>query len=130
MSNQTDDIKIPTDTSEYQKNYNESDFWTTIKKYAKKLGRDALSQILVAYYVMQDPNTPLADKAKIAGALGYLILPLDLIPDAMFPMLGPIVFADDIYIIKEVLRMIASHISVQHKEMANLKLKEWFGEDA
>ena len=130
MSNQIDDLKIPKDTSEYQKNYNDSDFWETIKKYAKKLGKEAVYHALLAYYVMQDPNTPLLDKAKIAGALGYLILPLDLIPDAMLPMLGPIVFADDIYIIKEVLRMIASHISVQHKEMANLKLKEWFGEDA
>jgi uncharacterized membrane protein YkvA (DUF1232 family) len=130
MSNQIDDLKIPKDTSEYQKNYNDSDFWETIKKYAKKLGKEAVYHALLAYYVMQDPNTPLLDKAKIAGALGYLILPLDLIPDAMLPILGPIVFADDIYIIKEVLTMIANQISDQHRELANLKLTEWFGKDA
>jgi uncharacterized membrane protein YkvA (DUF1232 family) len=126
MSNQKDDLKVPKDTSEYQKNYNESEFWEIIKKYAKKLGGEAVYNALLLYYVMQDSNTPTQQKLIIAGALGYLILPVDLIPD-FIPVLG---LTDDISALVAAVKMVAANISPKHQEMAKSKVREWFGEDA
>ncbi len=124
MSNQ-DNPKIPKDTSAYQKNYNESEFWETVKKYAKKMGGEALYNALLLYYVMQDPNTPTQQKLLIAGTLGYLILPIDLIPD-FIPGLG---LTDDISMIVAAVKMVAANISPQHQAMAKAKIREWFGEE-
>jgi uncharacterized membrane protein YkvA (DUF1232 family) len=124
MSNQ-DNPKVPKDTSAYQKNYNDNAFWETIKTYAKKLGGEALYNALLLYYVMQDPNTPTQQKLMIAGTLGYLILPIDLIPD-FIPVLG---LTDDISALVAAVKMVAANISPQHQEMAKAKIREWFGEE-
>jgi Uncharacterized conserved protein len=42
-----------------------------------------------------DKEVPAADKAKIAAAIGYFILPIDLLPEAL---LGPLGFADDVVV--------------------------------
>ena len=48
---------------------------------------------------LENPELPLKEKAKIIGAIGYIILPLDLIPDAI-PIFG---FADDVKALQFVL---------------------------
>ena len=49
----------------------------------------ALGKLLSA---LDNPETPTQMKALIFGAIGYIILPVDLIPDAI-PVVG---FADDL----------------------------------
>lgn len=57
---------------------------------------------LLLYYVLIDSNVPISIRITIAGALGYLILPLDLIPDFIIG-LG---FTDDLaalcYVVEQV----------------------------
>ncbi len=120
------DEKVPSDTTQYQQNYNDNAFWETVKKYAKKLGGEALYNALLLYYVMQDSNTPMQQKLLIAGTLGYLILPIDLIPD-FIPVLG---LTDDISAIVAAVKMVAENITATHQEMAKAKIREWLGEDA
>ena len=76
----------------YTSHFNESALWRKLKKVAGKVGRKAVYHVLVLYYVARDPAVPTSLKIKVFGALGYFILPLDFIPDAILG-LG---FTDDI----------------------------------
>src|SRR4051794_34959516 len=65
----------------HSKHYSEDGLWNKIKKYSKKAGSSVVYAVLLLYYVLQKKEVPLKTKAIIIGALGYFILPLDLIPD-------------------------------------------------
>ncbi len=104
-------------------NYTDNGFWSCIKTYSAKLGREALYNGLLLYYVMGDANTPVHQKALIAGALGYLILPLDAVPDVL-PLVG---LTDDASALLAAVKSVADSISEEHKASANSKLESWFG---
>ena len=77
----------PDNIEQYRGNYSESGFWAKVKKVAKKAGVKVIYVALILYYELADPNVSPKEKAIIIGALGYFILPIDLIPDAI-PVLG------------------------------------------
>ncbi|CAM5706039.1 hypothetical protein LSPH24S_10339 [Lysinibacillus sphaericus] len=74
---------------------------------------------------MQKPEVPLKVKATIAGALGYFILPIDLIPDVA---LG-VGYVDDLTLVMAALIQVAMYIDEDIKNQAKDKLKDWFGDD-
>jgi uncharacterized membrane protein YkvA (DUF1232 family) len=80
------------ENSKYEKHFSEDSFWNKIGKYAKEAGTKVVYSGLILYYAVQSPNTPLKSKIQIYGALGYLILPLDLVPDFL-PVVG---YVDDL----------------------------------
>ena len=108
----------------YGKHYTESAFWKKLSRFAKRAGIKIVYYALVLYYVLTDPSTPVRYKAVIAGALGYLILPLDLIPDG-FPFAG---FADDWAALLAAVAFVASAITPEIKARAQVKLHDWFGQ--
>ena len=57
------------------------------------------------------------------GALGYFILPADLVPDAI-PFAG---FSDDEFALLLALRTIWSSITENTKYKARTRLESWFG---
>ena len=65
----------------FEKDYSEESFFDKILKYAKVIGVNLIYKALQLYYVLQKPDVPAADKGIIIAALGYLISPLDFIPD-------------------------------------------------
>ena len=75
----------------YEQHYNESSFLDKVTKYGKLIGINALYKAVQLWFVMQKPDVPATTKAVIMGALGYLIAPLDFLPDLM-PVLG---YTDD-----------------------------------
>ncbi len=79
--------------------------------------------MLLLYYTLQKPNVPKKVKATIIGALGYFILPLDLIPD----FLVGIGYTDDLGALGLALFQVAMYIDDDIKSKARLKLTEWFG---
>lgn len=107
----------------YEKNYSESALWKKLGRIARRAGIKTVYYALVLYYSLTDPNTPAKYKAVIAGALGYLILPLDLIPDG-FPFAG---LADDWAALLAAVAFIASSITDTTKAKAKVKLLTWFG---
>ena len=110
------------DLPQYQGNYSEDAFWEKLKKVAGRAGAKAVYYALVLFYTLTDPDTPGKYKAVIAGALGYLILPLDLLPDFL-PFAG---YADDWAALIAAVSYVLSAISDKNKTKAKEQLKAWF----
>ena len=105
----------------YQSEYSESKFWDKMKKAAKSAGKKVIEMALLLFYVLQSPNVPIAKKTIIIGALGYLILPFDFIPD-FIPALG---FTDDAAALAAALKTIKSSITPEIEAKAKAKANEW-----
>ena len=108
---------------DYAQFFNDSKLWKKLKKVARKAGRKAVYYVLVLYYVARDPAVPSSLKLKILGALGYFILPLDFIPDAILG-LG---FTDDLAALAWALFKIKKYITPEIERKARERMREWFG---
>lgn len=106
----------------YRKYFSDDQFWGKLKKLARKAGIKIVYAALLLYYVLRNPATPRADRTKIIGALGYLILPADLIPDFL-PAVG---YTDDLAALMWALYSVARNVTPELKIMARQKLGEWF----
>ena len=99
-------------------------FFKKIGKYAKDAGVKVIYSGLLLYYAFESQNTPKKAKAIIIGALGYLILPVDVVTD-LLPVIG---FVDDLGVLAYALAQVALSIDDQVKQKAREKLKDLFGE--
>ena len=108
---QTDKM-TPKDIEKYQNRYNEQDFLKKVTRAARKAGIKVVYLALILYYVLKSPKVKTADKGKIWGALGYFILPIDIIPD-FIPVAG---YTDDL----------AALLWAFYQ--AKQKLHDWFGD--
>lgn len=113
------------DIQQHGKHYSDDKLWKKIGKFAKKAGSSAVYAVLILYYTLQKPEIPVKVKATIVGALGYFILPIDLIPDVAFGA-G---FIDDIGVLTAALIQVAVHVDDEVKAKAKDKLQSWFGLD-
>lgn len=102
--------------------FSTSELWNKIKNVAQKAGIKVVYAVLLLYYVATDENVSLSDKAKIYGALGYFILPIDLIPDIV-----PGGYVDDMSALLWALRAVWDNITPEIERKAKTKLREWFG---
>lgn len=106
-----------------EKYFSDEKFWDKLKKFAKKAGSSVVYAVLLLYYTLQKPEVPKKTKAVIIGALGYFILPIDLIPDMM---LG-VGYTDDLGALGIALFQVAMYIDDDIKLKAKTKLADWFG---
>lgn len=109
---------------ESQKHYSDDGLWDKMKSVFKKAGIKVIYLALVLYYTVNAESTPTTKKGIIYGALGYFILPIDLIPDAI-PIAG---FSDDLAALVACVTAVSMCITPEIKAQAETKLKEWFGE--
>jgi len=109
--------------TDYGKTYSEDTFWEKVSKFAIRAGKEVIEKALILYFCLQDPDTPGWTKAVIIGALGYFIVPSDAIPD-LTPIVG---FTDDLGALAAALAVVTAHVKPEHKQMAQEKLKIWFG---
>ena len=114
--------KIPQDIEKYNSHYSERGLWSKIKSVAKKAGSKTIYMVLLLHYVLKSPDVSIKEKAKIYGALGYFILPIDLIPDAI-PFVG---YSDDITALASILHSVWKNVTPEIKQQAQQKLKDWF----
>ncbi len=108
--------------SQYTKYYSDSKFWKKLNSYAQKAGLELSYVALLLYYVALDPQVPFNYKMRIMGALGYLILPVDMIPDA-FPVMG---FSDDLFTLFAAVHSVSKAITQDKKDRAKQQLEKWF----
>jgi uncharacterized membrane protein YkvA (DUF1232 family) len=92
-------------------------FWIKLKQVAAKL--PFTEDLLAAYYCAFDKQTPRHVQVALLGAIAYFILPFDFIPD-MMPVIG---FTDDAAILATAIRLVATHITEDHREAARAALK-------
>lgn len=120
-----DNRKVPEgeELATYSGHYDENAFWKKLKKFARKAGIKVSYAALLLYYVVKSPETPGKDRAKIIGALGYFILPIDLIPD-FIPIAG---YTDDLAALTWGVYCVIKCITPEVKAQAVAKLHEWFG---
>lgn len=91
-------------------------FWSKFRRVVASL--PFAEDLLSAYYCAFDRQTPRHVQAALLGAIAYFILPFDFIPD-MMPVLG---FTDDAAVLAAALRIVASHITPEHRTIAKEKL--------
>lgn len=103
----------------YGDSYSESGFWSKLAKTAKRAGRELVRNLLILFYAF--PNASASDKAIIVGAIGYFLLPTDLIPDFL-----PGGYVDDAGVVAAAVAKIRICASPEVIQKAEDKLNEWF----
>ena len=115
-------MRKPKNIEKYQENYSESKLLNKLTSVARWAGAKVVYAVLLLYYVLRNPNVSTADKSKIYGALGYFILPTDLLFD-IIPLVG---YTDDMAAIMWAIHTVAKNITPEIKAKAKAKLGEWF----
>tara|TARA_Y100001968_G_scaffold56343_1_gene47549 strand:- start:63 stop:428 length:366 start_codon:yes stop_codon:yes gene_type:complete len=93
-----------------------------LKKILLRAGRTIAQPALEGFELVIDNSTPPQVKISIIGALTYLIVPVDLIPD-FIPASG---FSDDLVALTAVISLWQHHITPEIKSRAKFKLDKWF----
>ena len=113
------------DFMNYKNRFSPGGFVEKISRIAKRAGVKLGYAALILYYTLESDQVSLKDKATIIGALGYLISPLDVVPDAI-PIAG---LSDDLAVLIYVLNRIWGDVSEDVKAKAKAKLATWFDDD-
>ena len=113
------------DFMKYKDAFTKRGFIEKVSRIAKRSGAKLVYAALVLFYTLESRKVPVKDKAIIIGALGYLISPLDVIPDAI-PIAG---LGDDLAVLIYVLHKIWGEVPEDVKKKAHAKLSTWFDED-
>jgi uncharacterized membrane protein YkvA (DUF1232 family) len=106
----------------YSKQFSELQLWGNMKHYAKKTGLKAVYTALLLYYAYVRKDTPAWAKNIILGTLGYLLSPIDAIPD-LSPIIG---YTDDIGVLSFGLVTIAAYVNDEVRQKARKRLSKWF----
>ena len=117
-------MELP-DFMSYSNKFSKKEFAEKITRIDKRAGAKLVYAALILYYTLQSDKVSKSDKAFIIGALGYMISPIDVIPDAI-PIAG---LTDDLAVLLYVLKKVWSGIDPEIVEQAKKKLSRWFDED-
>lgn len=110
--------------NEAQKHYSDEKFVAKIQRVGMDLGFKALHAATTLFVALKSPNLPNAQKLIIVGALGYLILPIDVVADFL-PVVG---LADDAFVIIKAVMSVYKHVDEDMEQEAHDLLKKWFGD--
>ncbi len=115
-------VAATSESSGHARHYSRAAFWRKIKTFALRLGRGTVQTSLTLFYCLQDADTPAWAKGVIMGTLGYLILPVDAIPDFV-PVVG---LTDDLGAIAAALGTVAIYVKDEHKSKAREQMARLF----
>ena len=117
-------MELP-DFLQYKDRFTKNGFVEKISRIARRAGSKLVYGALLLYYTLESDKISLKDKAIIIGALGYLISPLDVIPDAI-PIAG---LGDDLAVLIYVLNKVWGNVNEDVKAKSREKLLQWFDEE-
>lgn len=103
--------------------FDENSFWAMLRRHAARAGREVVEKALWLHYAARSPDTPAWARSVIYGALAYLVLPADVIPDVL-PAVG---FSDDLGVLAGAVATVALFIDDEVRRKASGKLDGWFG---
>lgn len=113
-------MRKPTNIEQYESRYSESKLLGKLSSAARWAGEKVIYAVLLLYYVLRSDTVPMADKSKVYGALGYFILPADLLLDFL-PIVG---YTDDFAALMWALHAVAKNITPEIKAQARARLGE------
>ena len=117
-------MELP-DFMNYSGKFSKKEFAEKLSRIAKRAGAKLVYAALILYYTLQSDKVSKSDKAIIIGALGYMISPLDVVPDAI-PIAG---LTDDLAVLLYVLKKVWTGIDPEIVDKAKRRLSKWFDED-
>lgn len=117
-------MELP-DFLQYKDRFTKNGFVEKISRIARRAGSKLVYAALLLYYTLESDKISLKAKAIIIGALGYLISPLDVIPDAI-PIAG---LGDDLAVLIYVLNKVWGNVNEDVKAKSHEKLLQWFDEE-
>jgi uncharacterized membrane protein YkvA (DUF1232 family) len=103
--------------------FSPENLWRKISRYGLVAGRKIVLSAITLYHCLRDKDTPGWAKGVIVGALGYLILPADLVPD-IIPGAG---YGDDWAALVAALGTVAAYVKDEHKIRAAVQTEKIFG---
>lgn len=104
--------------------YSEEKFTEKLTKSGGKLGHKAMYAALLLFEALKSPKLPNKTRMTILGALGYLILPVDVMPDFL-PAVG---LVDDAGLLIAALVSVYNMVNDEMRRAAHQRMKKWFGE--
>ena len=114
-------MELP-DFMKYGNKFSKKDFAEKIARIAKGAGSKLVYAALILYYTLQSDKVSATNKAMIIAALGYLISPIDVVPDAI-PIAG---LADDLGVLVFVLKKVWTDVDPEIQVKAKMRLSKWF----
>lgn len=113
-------MRTPKNIEQYGSRYSENGLITKLTQATRWAGAKIIYTALLLYYVLRSEAVSLADKSKIYGALGYFILPADMVLD-FIPLVG---YTDDMAALLWALSAIKRNLTPEIKAQARTKLAE------
>lgn len=101
--------------------------WAAIQNNAGKVGVETTRVMLELFYVLKSPETSIIDKTLIVTALGYQLLPEDILPREKYGLLG---FLDNFVTIGFAYSKVKSSVTPQIANQVNNILYQWFGDES
>ena len=108
----------------YEKHFSESELWNKVTKIGKSIGATLMYPVLLLFNLLKSSETDLKEKTMIIGALGYFILPVDLLPDAI----AGVGFTDDIAALSAIISALASCVTLEIQEQSKQKCHDLLGD--
>lgn len=103
--------------------YSPSGLFDKIGRVARKAGVKTVYAALLLYNALLRGNIPLKHKAVVVAALGYFILPADIVADIL-----PGGLLDDAGLLLYTAKLIWDNITPETHDKARRQLTRWFGE--
>ena len=117
-------MKKKINTTGFIKNCSSEALMSKIARFGKKMGGKLLYNVFALYYVLKSRDVPIKVKGEILGALGYVIMPLDLIPD-FIPVGG---FADDFAAVAFAVQSARANITPEIQHKAEQRVQDYLGD--
>lgn len=93
-------------------------FMAAAPRIARRVGEAAIQKCVEAAEVLVAPDTPLRARLVLAGALAYLVLPIDAVPDFL-----PGGYAEDMTAIAAALASASGHITDDIRSRSKARAK-------
>ena len=107
--------------SDYSQHYSPNKLMAKVRSAAAKAGIKVIYVVLLLYYILKSESVSTKDKTIIVGALGYFILPVDLIPDVIIG----VGYTDD-FAVLVAYKAVKRNITPEIERQAQAKLCTWF----
>jgi len=115
-------MKLLDNIQEYLQYYDELELKEKLRIIGNKIGSKVLFYVLIMVILISDSKIPIKVRLVFMAALGYLILPTDLVAD-LLPVVG---FTDDIAFLSYAISNARDYITPEVTDKAKDKLGNWF----